>query len=334
MIGFKVKQLVKDEVKKQLLLHKGEYLSGGELSAKLNVTRNAVWKAIKQLKDEGYEIEGISNRGYRLNYSDVLEVSEIERNLHTAFLGKTIQILKSVDSTNNYCKALAQQGAPQGLVVLAEQQTEGRGRLGKTFSSPSGKGIYMSIVLRPGCSFEKLPLITIASALAVCHVLESSYGLKPGIKWVNDIFIGGRKICGILTEASIEAESGSLSSVINGIGINVNTDIVNDLPPEVSQTAQSLYQVTGRQIDRNRLIGEILTEMERCYNLFFKQKQDEMIAEYRSRLFMLGKTVTVTENDQTYPAEAIDIDSAGRLIVRNAAGELKTLHSGEISIRL
>jgi BirA family biotin operon repressor/biotin-[acetyl-CoA-carboxylase] ligase len=213
---------IKQKILEIFELDKGRYISGEELAAKLAVSRTAVWKAVKSLQDDGYAIAAVSNKGYCLsNTTDILSAQSITKYLEEAASNFHIEMYKTVDSTNNKLKELARQGAPEGTVVIAKEQTHGKGRMNRSFHSPAETGIYMSILLRPKFSTADAILITTAAAVAVAQAVEAVAGREAKIKWVNDVFCDGKKICGILTEASVDIESGSLEYAILGIGINV-----------------------------------------------------------------------------------------------------------------
>ena len=233
-------------VKERLLplLHNcGEnYLSGEEAARLLGVSRNAVWKAVSSLKKEGYSIEAVTNRGYRLtNSGDIISSAEIEKNLTTLKGKLDIEVKKTVTSTNALLKEKAALGAPEGTVLIALSQTAGRGRFTRSFFSPEDSGIYMSILIRPRISAENAALITTAAAVAVAEAAENLSGRKAGIKWVNDVLIDGKKICGILTEASLNIESGALDYAVLGIGLNAYEPKCG-FPQEIKNIAGAIFR--------------------------------------------------------------------------------------------
>ena len=307
----------------------GKTVSGEELAAQLGVSRASIWKAVKALKNDGHIIDARQNAGYALRAGNVLSQKLIGNHLNNPELAKIIEIYPSVTSTNNVAKQYAAEngcGSPIEKIFIANYQTAGRGRRGRNFYSPEGSGIYMSFLLCPKVSaFEAVRFTTVAS-VAVCMAIEKSFGLKPGIKWVNDVFLGGRKICGILTEAVTDFETGDVDSIV--IGIGVNTSAV-ELPEELKSIVGFL---SDEELDRNKLIAEIincLTELIEVTDSRIEIK--DYIGEYKKRSMVLGKTIKILNTDET--AEALDIDEKGGLIVRTDSG-IKTLESGEISIRL
>jgi len=320
--------MLKKEILKELQKNKGKVLSGGRLGNKFKVTRAAVWKAISELKSEGYQIESINNRGYILSeYDDNLSESEIIRNLRTNELGRNIMIFKTIDSTNTKAKELAAQGCQNGLLIISDEQTAGRGRLGKSFKSIDKKGIYMSLVIKP--KEKDLGLFTIAAAVAVAEAVEGLYQIETKIKWVNDIYVNNRKLCGILTESLVEVESGRVEYVILGIGINTSSD-EKDFG-ELREIAVSLEQV-GINVNRNKLAAEVVNKLEDVL-CRLKNNREEILKSYKERLFVLGREIEVIRGGEAKRAKALDIDQNGGLVIENEDGSIETLTFGEISIR-
>ena len=321
---------VKIEVLKALEENRGTFFSGEALANKLNISRAAVWKAIKQLKEEGYSIKAISNKGYSLSIeTDVLSREGINIFLTEENKGLDIEVYKELDSTNVYAKQLAVQGALHGTVVLAEEQTAGRGRRGRSFYSPGSTGIYMSIILRPNMEANEAILITTATSVAVAKAIETVTRIKTGIKWVNDIYIDEKKVAGILTEAVTDFESGKIECVIVGIGINFSTP-KNSYPDEIKKIATSLYENKPNDITRNQLVAEIINQVLAS----FKNLQSkEFIEDYKEKSIVIGRDIYILSNNSKTKAKAIDIDEQGGLIVLTEDGVVKTLNSGEISIR-
>lgn len=322
--------MLKDEVVKYLENNIGKLVSGGEIGKNLNVSRTAVWKAINMLKDEGYDIKTKKNEGYILSINNnMLSEKIIKQNTKAKFLGNQIEILNTIDSTNNYLKLKAQNGASEGLVVLAEQQTCGKGRKDKNFFSPAKTSIYMSILLKP--KIQIISFITIAAAISVVEAIYNITGIKTSIKWVNDVLYKNLKLCGILTEASIEAESGDINYVVLGIGINVKKI---DFPDDIKIIATSLENITSNDYSRNKLAGELLTQLEKNYNKLISNNKTELINTYKNYLSMLGKEITVIESNNTYKAKALDIDDNAYLIIELLSGQIKKINCGEISIKI
>lgn len=312
--------------------HRGDCLSGAEIAERLHVSRNAVWKAVNELRGAGYQIEAATNRGYCLSdRNDILSIQGIRPLLKEnarAFADFMVYEAET-DSTNRTAKALALDGAAHGTAVLADSQTGGRGRYSRSFFSPPG-GLYLSIILHPErLRFSQITAVTAFAAVAVCEAIAAVTGMQPEIKWVNDIFLRGKKVCGILTEAVTDFESGCHSWIVVGIGINVLAK-TSDFPPELRDIASSLFpDGTSPAGIRNRLAAEIIN---RLAGFDTPPDEHEIFAAYRKRLMMLGKTVTVIRGNETERALAEDIDDAGHLIVYTADGQRKVLSSGEIRI--
>lgn len=319
---------VKNEIIHILEQYKGQSISGQELAEKLGVSRTAVWKSIKQLKEEGYLISGVSNKGYSLSYSsDMMSAEGIKTHLKKDYMGIPITVYKSIGSTNNEAKMLAMQNAVHGTVVIAEEQTQGRGRLGRNFYSPSESGIYMSIILKPNLNVSDSVLITTASAVAVCMAIEKFTEHEPRIKWVNDIYMDDKKVCGILTEAVTDMESGTINSVVVGIGLNVKTQL---FPDELTKIAGSIFQNTEERYIRNELAAEIINNV-----LLISEnlKSRDFLEFYKKRSMILGEKIRYLKNNQWHEGYAQDIDEQGGLVVYHEDGEKEVLHSGEITVR-
>lgn len=314
------------------LLKAGDAPCSGEgMSRTLGVSRAAVWKAVEALRQEGYVISSAPHRGYRLEDSpDLLSPGELAGALAGRTVGAALLCLDTVDSTNNELKRRADT-APDGLAVLAQEQTGGRGRLGRSFVSPAGKGLYLSVLLRPQCVLADAGMLTAWTAVAVCRALERCCGVRAGIKWPNDIMLEGRKLCGILTELELEAETAALRHVIVGVGINVSQDVA-DFGPEVAPVAISLAQALGRAPRRSQLAAEVLSALDDLYRAFPAQKAD-YLARYRALCVTAGRAVRVLRPGQvrTGTAEAVNEDFA--LLVRWDNGEQEALSSGEVSVR-
>ncbi len=339
-------------VLKALEENKGATVSGEELANRLNISRAAVWKAIQELRGEGYRIDAITNKGYCLAQdSDVLSAEGILPYVKEQFMADRIHVFQTVESTNLTAKKMALDGSPPGTVVISREQTKGRGRMGRNFYSPPAGGIYMSFILQPRFDAVKSVLITTAASVAVCKAIENVTGISCRIKWVNDVYMGGKKICGILTEAVTDFESGHIDYIVLGIGINYSTAF----PDELAGIAGSLFaesaadpaggqridggRHSGKEVSRNRLIAEVINQV---LEINEKLESREFIEDYKSRSFVLGKDILVIptagydkERNLTegIPAAAIDIDSDGGLVVRYRDGSVGTLNSGEISIR-
>ena len=308
---------------------RGESISGERLAGMLDVSRNAVWKAVKELQKEGYDIVAVTNKGYCLSdENDIVSIAGIKPFLSEKSqpYANKIQIYKSLESTNKTAKEMAVAGAAHGTVIISDCQTMGRGRYSRNFFSPAG-GLYMSLVLRPeGLRFENPTAVTAFAAVAVCEAIESISHKVPEIKWVNDIFLDGKKVCGILTEAVTDFESGGLDWVVLGIGINVTTP-TEEFPAELQALATSIYPEEKMPGVRNKLSAEIIN---RILGFEIPPQETEIFEAYKKRLMVLGKKITVIQNQEEFCATAVDIDAAGHLMVKKESGETIALVSGEI----
>ena len=308
------------------LLRQGRYVSGAELGQRLGVTRAAVSKAIAGLKREGYAIDSVPNRGHLLQAEPEL----LDRAAICAVLGdhpwaSQLQVFSTVDSTNTRLKALAAAGAPHGTVLAADEQTGGRGRLGRSFDSAPGCGVYLSVLLRPLCRPEALMSLTAQAAVAARRAIRAVCGVDAEIKWVNDLVLGGKKICGILTELSLEAESALVSYAVVGVGVNCNRP-AEAFPPDLRQTAGSILSQTGLRVNRNRLAAELIRTLHAL-------PMPDWQAEYRAACVNLGRQVQILAPGQP-PRQglALDVDADAALLVRTEAG-VERIQSGEVSVR-
>lgn len=316
---------LKDKVLEILEENRGRSVSGNKVAVSLGMTRSAVWKAVKQLREEGYTITAVTNRGYCLTSdNDILNEPSIISFLETKALGRKMDIFKTVDSTNSFAKSLAQLGAVHGHCVISEQQTEGRGRQGKKFHSPNNQGVYISVIVRPRLSVEYALTITSCAAVAVAEAIEKVSGLQCGIKWVNDIYANGKKLCGILTEASIDVEQGGLEYAVIGIGVNVSNTV---FPKDIEGIATSIRAETGSSVSRSQLAAEILNCLEKRLDNITSQ---DFMDEYRKRSILIGKKIVVTQGDRSRTVECTGIDSFGKLLVKNDKGEEEALSSGTV----
>jgi len=321
---------VKEHILALLDGNKGGYISGEEIARQLSVTRSAVWKAIKSLKTDGYSIQAVSNKGYSLSLNtDILSVGAISKYLHTQGQMLRVEVFKTLTSTNEAVKILASNGEAEGKVILSEEQTAGRGRKGRTFFSPPGTGIYMSLLLRPKLSAADSTLLTTSAAVAVALAIESVSGKDTQIKWVNDVFMEGKKVCGILTEASMSLENEWLDYAVLGIGINVALPS-GGYPNDLTEIATSVFTESNHSGDlRNRLVAEVLNN----FMGFYKHLNDRLfLSDYRKRIISLGKPVMVMKDNSQREAIAIDIDNDCHLKVRYKNGDEEYLSSGEVSI--
>lgn len=321
----------KNRILELLEQRRGESISGERLAGILGVSRNAVWKAVKELQKDGYHIAAATNKGYCLSGdNDIVSVPGIKPFLseRSQSYADKIQIYKSLESTNKTAKEMAVAGAEHGTVIISDCQTMGRGRYSRSFFSSSG-GLYMSIVLRPEVlRFENPTAVTAFAAVSVCEAIERISKKVPKIKWVNDIFIDGKKVCGILTEAVTDFESGSLDWIVLGIGINVCIP-AEDFPDDLQSSAASIYPDKKMPGVRNRLTAEIINRILGFETL---PKETEIFEKYKKRLLIPEKKITVIQNQMKYKATVTGIDSIGRLIVKNENGKIISLSSGEIHI--
>lgn len=309
----------KEDVLKILINNADSFISGEALAKQLSLSRAAVWKAIKGLQKQGYTIDAVTNRGYRLNeQNDIITEKSLKK-----FLDFDADVLyySVIDSTNNEAKRLANDGSGKPMLLVAEEQTNGRGRQGKSFYSPPLTGIYMTLVTHPMSRLANAVTATTAASVAVCRAVEELTQLKPKIKWVNDVYLDGKKICGILTEAITDFETQTVSSVIIGIGMNIKTI---DFPSEVENAAS-----LNVNISRVKLIACIANHLNRILCCDYS----EFITYYRSHSMIIGEQIHFIKNAKVTPATAMDIDDTGGLVVRLENGEITTLRSGEISIR-
>lgn len=321
------------ELKQQLLKileeNRGISISGAKLAQQLFVTRSAVWKAIKSLQKEGYLITAVTNKGYCLvPDNDIVSAESILPYLKGKAKDFTLDVRQSVTSTNTIAKELAAQGISEGTVIIAREQTEGRGRMGRNFYSPDATGIYFSIILRPKLSIEDSLRITTTSAVAVAKAIERIAGVEAKIKWVNDIFVKDKKVCGILTEASLNFENGGLEYAVVGVGLNIATQ---DFPEDLKSIAGSIFEdKPGDTPVSSILVAEILNNIADTLDALMDKKY---LDEYRSRSFLIGREILVQKGGNAIPAIAISIDEKARLVVEYEDKTQEPLSSGEVSVR-
>lgn len=314
-----------------ILRKENDYISGEHISKLLGVSRAAVNTAVKALRAEGYEISSSTNKGYHLDgVPNSITAKELSAYLDAERM-QAVECLDSVDSTNNRLRELALSGAPSGQVVLANRQTQGRGRRGRAFVSPQDNGIYLSFLAHPDCLPTDIAEITAWTAVATNNAIEAVCGIRAGIKWVNDLVIDRKKICGILTEMSVESEGGYIQYVIIGIGINVNGQ-AEDFPEEIRSTATSLAMETGKAHSRAQLAAALIRELDKMCAAWPKGKLHYLEC-YRRDNITTGKEITVVRGAEEIPAFATAIGEDFSLKVRYADGRSESLSSGEISIR-
>lgn len=322
--------MIKDSVL-MILRNENSYISGEKISTQLGVSRAAVNTAVKALRAEGYEILSSTNKGYFLNaVPNCLTVNELSACLSQQRM-HSVLCVDSVDSTNSRLRDLALSGAPDGQVVIANEQLRGRGRRGRSFVSPRDKGIYLSMLFHPDNLPADIAEITAWTAVAVSNTIETVCGIRPGIKWVNDLVINQRKVCGILTEMSVESESGYVQYVIVGIGLNVN-EHERDFPEEIRNIATSLAMETGTEYSRARLAAQIIEELDLLRRAWPREKQ-KFLDAYRRDNITVGREITVIRNTGEQRGTAVSIDEHFALNVRWEDGSTEKLSSGEVSIR-
>ncbi|WP_099205268.1 biotin--[acetyl-CoA-carboxylase] ligase [Scatolibacter rhodanostii] len=320
--------MVKTQVLDYLLKQKGQAVSGEKIAQSLGVSRNSIWKAVQNLREEGFVIKAVTNAGYKLcAEGQTLSATSILLHMPKVHPFK-IEVKKSVGSTNTELKALAENGAKEGTVLIAEEQLGGKGRLGRSFYSPSGGGLYMSVILRPKCLPDEALFITVAAAVAVAQAIETITDSKAKIKWVNDIYVKGKKVCGILTEASMDFESGSVNYAVLGMGINVTLP-QGGFPEEIRDVAGALFNENAPDGIKAKLAAEILT---RFIGMYQKLSAHEFMSEYQSRSLLTDCQITFTQGNQESHGIVVGISNRAELIVRLDSGEIKKYSSGEASI--
>jgi len=306
------------------------FLSGEDISRQLAVSRTAIWKHIQALKRDGYVIEAHSRRGYRFcGGPDLLLPEEIEPQLTTAILGRKIHYLPAVDSTNNEAKRLAVDGCSEGLIVVAEEQSGGRGRLARGWFSPFGKGLWFSLVLRPSFSPQEAYKCTLMTAVAVNKAIKKVTSIDCRIKWPNDILYEGKKLVGILTEMS--AEMDAINYVVIGVGVNVNI-AGDEFPLELRETVTSLAMLSLGRIDRLELLVAVLAEIEDSYQKTLQYGFKPILEEWRAASATLGCIVDVSGGGRQFSGLAVDIADDGALLVQTDTG-LERILAGDVSVR-
>lgn len=321
----------KDLLLSYLKEKRGAWVSGESLSNEMSVSRTAIWKHVRKLKEEGYFIESSPKKGYLLSRdSDLLLPNEIREGLGTRVFGKMdIHYFKEVDSTNMRAKDLAEAGAREGTVVIAESQTAGRGRRGREWFSSPGNGIYATLILRPAMPPIGAPRITLMTAVAVAEALLSLVELDLKIKWPNDILIKGRKLAGILTEITTEMDA--VNYIVVGLGLNVNSPS-ESFPKEIREKATSIFIETGEQFSRARLVRTILEQFEKYYEMFKKNEFFSIIHRWKQLSDIVGKKISVDVLGQEHMGEVVDIDDDGVLILKDDQGRIQRIISGDVTL--
>lgn len=305
------------------------YVSGQEICEKFGVSRTAVWKVIRQLQDEGYQVEAVRSRGYHIVGSpDVMTAEEVSSLIDTEWAGRYVKYYPETDSTNIRIKRLGDEGAPHGTLAVADRQTAGRGRRGRSWDSPGGSCIYMSILLRPDIAPKKAPALTLVMACSVAEGIMDCVDIKLQIKWPNDIIAGGRKLAGILTEMSSQVDY--INHVTVGVGINVNTQSF----PEAISSATSLFLETGKRVKRAPVIAAVMRRFEENYKIFMQTEDMSGLMEKYGRLLVnRGREVLILEKGSEYEAYAEGINRKGELVVRKKDGTIENICAGEVSVR-
>lgn len=308
------------------------YVSGQELCDKLGVSRTAVWKVIGSLKEEGYEIDSVSRKGYRLLSSpDVVSESEIASRILDGVFGQRVVSYEITDSTNTRAKQLAEEGAVHGTLVVANMQTAGKGRRGRSWQQEEGSVIAMSLLLRPVFSPDKASMLTLLAAHSVAGAIEAVTGLPAAIKWPNDIVINRKKTVGILTEMSLGVEQAAIDYIVIGIGINVNNTA---FPEDIRDMATSLYLEKGERVSRSVLIAESMRRLEADYEAFLETEDlSAILQDYNAHLISMNKEVRVLDPKGEYTGISRGMDAQGELLVERADGELIKVYAGEVSVR-
>lgn len=320
---------MKEEILRLLRSADG-YISGQELCNRFGVSRTAVWKAINQLKEAGYEIEAQQNKGYRLMAApDLMTEAEIKSLMHTEWVAKEVLYFDTIDSTNTKAQELAEKGYPSGTLVVADKQESGKGRHGRSWVSPSGTGIFMTLMIKPDINPNNASMLTLVAALAVAKAITSVTGEEALIKWPNDIVVNGKKVCGILTE--MNAQFDYINHIVVGIGINVHNE---SFPEEISQMASSLMiEAGGKRFHRAQIIAETMSYFEQYYDTFLKtQDLSALVREYDELLVNRNKSVRVLDPKEPFDGKAMGITPKGELIVDTWESR-KLVSSGEVSVR-
>lgn len=320
---------MRQDILDYLLEHKNEFVSGQKISELFGITRTAVWKHIRVLKQRGYVIESYTKRGYCLREApELLDPENITRRLRTTVLGSQILYYEKTDSTNTLAKKLADKGAAEGTVVVAEEQTGGRGRLSRTFLSPYAQGLWFSLILRPVFPPVEVSKMTLVAAVAITRALRNMGLAECGIKWPNDILVRGLKLVGILTELNASAEQ--INYLVMGIGINTSMT-EETLPQELKGTTTS-FAMEHVPVHRDALLAEVLYELEQCYNEVKEKGFSSVLAEWKTLSCMLGQDVCVAEANRSYVGVAVDLDENGNLLVQTENGMEKVL-AGDVRVR-
>ena len=321
--------LNKTEALLDILMHSGqEFVSGEEISRQLSISRTAVWKQINKLREAGYEFEAIPHKGYRMvSRPERLHAPTIRNAIEEGRMGSQVYVLDRTLSTQEEAKQLAEEGAQEGTLVITEEQSGGRGRMGRKWFSPYGKGVWMSLVLRPGLPLHLTPQLTLVTGVAVCRAIRQLTGLQAGIKWPNDIFIEGRKVCGILLESA--AEDGLARYCIAGIGISANL-AKEDYPEELKTIATSLAIELGSEVNRTALIAEVMKEFEVLYALYLKEGLQPIAVLWEQLSIHMNQPIQVRGAQGIVTGKAVGLEASGALLVEVAGGQVVPIFSGDV----
>lgn len=314
-----------------LLRERKDYVSGQELCERFGVSRTAVWKAVGQLKKEGYRIEAVQKRGYLLleEEKNVFGQHELESRMNTRWAGRPVTFYESVNSTNLRAKLDAENGYGQGALVVADMQTAGRGRRGRAWNSPAGTNAYFTLILKPEYKPDLASMVTLVMALAVAEAIRNTCGVSAGIKWPNDIVADGRKVCGMLTEMSVERDY--IHHVVVGVGINVGRQ---EFAPEIAATAVSLEELCGKKVSRAELVVNVMKAFEDYYDSFEKEGSlAGLQGQYNNLLVNCGREVRVLDPQGEYQGISKGINEKGELLVELPNGQVKEVYAGEVSVR-
>ncbi|WP_108671149.1 biotin--[acetyl-CoA-carboxylase] ligase [Peribacillus acanthi] len=306
------------------------FVSGQQVADYLGCSRTAVWKHIEELKKDGYEVEAVRKKGYRiLSTPGKVSESEIRMGLNTKKMGKVISYFETIDSTQKVAHTLANEGAGEGTIVIAEEQVQGKGRMARNWHSPKYTGIWMSTILKPNIPIHRAPQLTLLAAVAVVQAIEEVTDLSPMIKWPNDILVNGKKITGILTE--MQAESDKINSIILGIGINVNQKR-EDFPEELQEKASSLNIETGSEYSRAKIVQTLLAKLETLYELYLSKGFIPIKLLWESYAISIGTEITATTINQVLKGKAIGITDEGVLLLQDDEGTTHSIYSADIHL--
>ena len=312
-----------------LLRESDDYISGQELCRRFGVTRSAVWKAVGQLKKEGYEIEAVQNRGYKLVKAEVYGESELRSRIRTVWAGSELHFYRITGSTNLLAKQAGEEDAPHGALFVADEQTAGRGRRGRSWQSPPGANIYFTILLRPDFAPDQASMLTLVMAHSVACAIHRLTGLEPSIKWPNDVLLEGKKVCGILTEMSVEREYSHY--VVCGVGINV---VSQDFPEGIREHAIAVEEVYGQAVSKGALLQYVMEDFERDYDAFVAAGDlTPLLESYNGMLVNRDRRVRVLDPKGEWEGIARGINAGGELLVEGIEGGIQNIFAGEVSVR-